>query len=74
MAHKRREVTNLEQKVFERKKKYVRYQEGAELYSMGVHSFRDIAKEAKATVKIKGIVLVNIEILDEYLELFREDY
>lgn len=29
MAHKRKTVTDLDQRVIERKKKYVRYQEGA---------------------------------------------
>ena len=61
MAHKRKTVTDLEQRVVERKKKYVRYQEGAELYYMGLNTFREIAREAKATVRIKGIVLVNFE-------------
>ena len=74
MAHKRKTVTDLDQRVIERKKKYVRYQEGAELYSMGVNTFREVARDAKATVRIKGIVLVNIEILEEYLELFMEDF
>lgn len=74
MAHKRKTVTDLEQRVIERKKKYVRYQEGAEFYSMGVNIFREVARDAKATVRIKGIVLVSIEIFEEYLELFREDF
>ena len=60
MAHKRKAVTDLEQRVGERKKKYVRYQEGAELYSMGLNIFREIAREAKATVRLckysKGFV------------------
>ncbi len=30
------------------KKKWVRYDEGALLYSMGIHSFMELAKEAKA--------------------------
>ena len=72
--HKRKTVTDLEQRVVERKKKYVRYQEGAELYSMGINTFREIARDAKATVRIKGIVLVNIEIFEEYLELFKEGF
>ncbi len=74
MAHKRKTVEDLEQKVIERKKKYVRYEEGAKLYSMGLGSFRDLAKEAKAIVRVKGIVLINTEVVDEYLELFREDF
>ena len=74
MAHKRKTVTDLDQRVIERKKKYVRYQAGAELYSMRVNTFREVARDAKATVHIKGIVLVNIEIFEEYLELFRENF
>ena len=54
------------------KKKYVRYKDGAEMYGMGITSFMRWAKEAKAVYKIRNIALVNIEILDEYMELFRE--
>lgn len=53
-------------------KKFVRYEEGAKLYSMGKVSFMNIAKEAHAVYKIRKIVLVNTEILDKYLEAFRE--
>ena len=53
------------------KKKYVRYKDGAEMYGMGITSFMKLAKEAKAVYKIRNIALVNIEILDEYMELFR---
>lgn len=56
------------------KKKWVRYNEGALLYSMGIHSFMDLAKEAKAVYRIKRICLVNTEKLDEYLEvMYAED-
>ena len=51
------------------RKKWVRYKEGAVLYSMGLHSFMDLAKEAKATYRVKGLVLINTEKVDEYLEL-----
>lgn len=53
------------------KKKFMRYQEGAELYSIGLHTFQNIAKDAGAVYKVKGVTLVNVEIVDEYLELFR---
>ena len=56
----------------ERKKKYVRYEEGAVLYSMGKNSFRQVAQDAHAIVRLKRIALVNVEVLDEYLESFRE--
>ena len=44
-----------------RKKKFVRYDEGAELYSMCKHSF----------MKLDRISLVNMEVFEEYLETFR---
>lgn len=50
------------------KKRYVRYKEGAELYSMGQHGFMDLAKEAKAVRKINGVCLVNVQVLDQYIE------
>ena len=53
-------------------RKFVRYKEGAEMYGMGISKFQELAKEAHATYKLNQLVLVNIEILDEYLELYRE--
>lgn len=70
MAHKRNsvEVPELEKLLAGKKKKYVRYEEGAVLYSMGKNSFRQVAQEAHAVVRLKRIALVNVEVLDEYLE------
>ena len=53
------------------RKKFVRYKEGAELYSMSQSKFEQLARDAKATYKVDKLVLVNCEILDEYLETFR---
>ena len=50
--------------------KFVRYDEGADMYHMGMTKFQELAKEAKACYKIGRMVLVNTEILDEYLETF----
>lgn len=58
-------------KVREKNKKFVRYKDGAEIYSMGISKFQELAKEAKAIYKINQMVLVNTEILDDYLETFR---
>ena len=52
-------------------KKFVRYQEGAKMYSMGLTKFQELAKEAKACYKMGQLVLVNTEIIDKYLEQFR---
>ena len=40
-----------------KEKRFVRYAEGAEMYSMGY--------------KLNHMVLVNLDVLDEYLETFR---
>ena len=48
----------------EKTMKFVRYQEGAELYSIGL-------TEAKAVQKIDKVALVNCEIFEKYLETFR---
>lgn len=72
MANKRKEIPELERMVRERRKKYVRYEEGAKLYSMRLHTFQQLAKEAGAIYRIKRVVLVNLDIFEEYLEAFRE--
>ena len=53
-------------------KKFVRYKEGAEKYSLGLTKFQELAKEAKAVYKVDKIVLVNCEIFENFLETFRE--
>ena len=53
-------------------KKFVRYGEGAQLYSMSQSTFEKLAKEATAIYKYNKLVLVNTEKIDEYLELFHE--
>ena len=51
--------------------KFVRYSEGAEMYHMSQSKFMQLAKDAKACYKVGQMVLVKLEILDEYLETFR---
>lgn len=51
-------------------KRFVRYPEGAEMYSMSLSKFQQLAKDAKACYKMNRLVLVNRDILDEYLETF----
>ena len=72
MAYKREKVPELEKMLQYGRKKFVRYDEGAKIYSMGLHSFQNLAKDAGAVYKIKGVVLVNTQVVDEYLETFRE--
>lgn len=63
-------IDMLEKLVKSGQKKFVRYEEGKVLYSMGLHSFQEIAKEAGAVYHIKRMVLVNTEKVDAYLENF----
>lgn len=66
MARKKRDPMDAE--TIKKLKTYVRYDEGAMLYSMGLHTFQDLAQEAGAVRKIKSVVLVNLDILNEYIE------
>lgn len=52
-------------------KKFVRYKEGAQMYSMCQTKFEKMAKDAGAVYKLDKVVLVNTEIFEEYLETFR---
>ena len=70
MSKARVEVSQLENMVTTGRKKFVRYAEGAALYSLGLHTFQEVAKEANAVYRVKRYVLVNTEKVDEYLENF----
>ena len=75
MPKGRKPIENIEELVKAKKKIYVRYAEGAELFSMGLHSFQNLAKDAGAIRKVKGCVLVNLEKVQEFIESFdEEDY
>lgn len=68
MGHARKDVESTKKYA----KKFVRYQEGAEKYSIGLTKFQELAKEAKAVYKIDKIALVNCDIFETFLETFRE--
>lgn len=68
-----KKVENITKLVPNGKKKWVRYDEGAILYSMGINSFRQLAKDAKAIYRVNRIVLVNTEKVDEYMEFMCAD-
>ena len=54
------------------KKRFVRYKEGAEMYSMCQSKFEKLAKDTNATYKVDKLVLVNCDIFEAYLETFRQ--
>ena len=74
MPKKRKKIDNIDELVNSGKKKYVRIAEGAELYSVGKHTFESWVEEAKAARRIKGVVLVNTDKIDAFIESFEEDY
>ena len=73
MPKVRKEIPELERLVQTGRKKFVRYEEGAQLYSMGLHTFQELAKDAKAVYHLKRVVLINTEIIDEYNHLHHMD-
>lgn len=55
MPKVRKEIPELEKLVQVGRKKFVRYEEGAQLYSMGLHTFQELAKDAKAVYHVKRV-------------------
>ena len=51
-----------------RRRKYTTYAQGAKLYSMHYYAFVKLAKEAGANIKIKKKVLIDLDILERYVE------
>ena len=66
-------MESIEMKAKEKQKEkiYVRYDEGAERYSMCKHTFMKLAADAHAVYKINRLILVNTKIFEDYLETFR---
>ena len=73
MPKARKEIPELERLIQIGRKKFVRYEEGSRLYSMGLHIFQQLAKDAGAVYHVKRVVLVNLDVIDEYLEAFRDE-
>lgn len=66
-------VEELKKMVNGRVKKFVSLEEGAAIYSVGKHTFREMARDAHATYRIKRRILVNLEMMDEYMECFQDE-
>ena len=52
-------------------RRFVRYDSGAELYDVCQKTFEKLAKNAKATHKVGKVVLVDIHLIDKYIETCR---
>ena len=63
-------IPNWDEFLEDRKKNLVSYAEGARYYSMNYYAFVALARKANANVRIKNRTVVNLDILDAYLEEF----
>lgn len=55
MPRARKEIKNMEELIKSKKKKYVRYSESVELFSMGLHSFQTLAKEQEQSERLRVV-------------------
>lgn len=53
-------------------RKFVRYKTGAKIYGMCENEFNQLAHDADAIYKRNKMALVNLQILDDYMEFFHE--
>ena len=54
------------------RRKFLRYQQAEIVYSLSHKKLMELANQAGAIYRMDGIVLINREIFDEYLERFHE--
>ena len=68
-AQKRNEVQEAARML---RRKFLRYQQAEIVYSLSHKKLMELANEAGAIYRKDGIVLINRDIFDEYLERFHE--
>ena len=51
-----------------KKRNFVSYAQGARMYSMNYYSFVTLAKAAGANIRIKKNVVIDLEMIEKYLE------
>ena len=56
------------------RRKFLRYQQAEIVYSLSHKKLMELANDAGAIYRMDGIVLINREIFDEYLEQFYSSY
>ena len=55
-------------KYFVRKRNFITYAQGARMYSINYYSFVKLAKKAKANIRVKKKVVVDLDMVEEYLK------
>ena len=59
---------DLDKYIVEEKRTFVSYAQGARMYSMNYYSFVKLAKEAGANIRVKKKVVIDLGIVEDYLE------
>ena len=59
---------NLEKYLEGKRHRFCTYAQGARLYAMAYWSFVTMAKQAGANIKLRKTALVDLDILDDYIE------
>ena len=54
-------------------RKFVRYKDGAKMYGMSEREFYNLAHDAKAVYKRNKMALISIELIDKFMEYYREE-
>ncbi len=70
MKKRNKDVEKIKRLVADGSKRWVRYDEGAILYSVGIHTFQKLARYAKACYKVGGVTLIDTHKLDRFIEAF----
>ena len=59
---------DLDHLIEDKKRNFISYAQGAKMFSMNYYSFVKLAKEAGANIRIKKNVVIDLELIDKYLE------
>lgn len=63
-----RKGPDLDRYIEGKKRNFVSYAQGARMYSMNYYSFVTLAKAAGANIRIKKNVVIDLEMIEKYLE------
>lgn len=71
MARKKKEAScglpDLDRYLEGRRRHYVTYIEGARLYHLSYQTFVKLAKAAKANLKMRKTVIIDVDLIEQYL-------
>ncbi len=68
MARRETNLPDLDKYLGENKRKLVNYEEGAKIYGIPYYSFIRLAKEAEANYTLRRTAVVDIDIIEKYLD------